>query len=60
MSYPKWVPRAPHVGPVLCQDEVEEKQLLDDWATEQKAAAKAAKAEADAAAKAAKAGADLT
>jgi len=32
MSYSKWVTRAPGIGAVLCVDEAEEKQLLDDWA----------------------------
>lgn len=32
MSYPKWVTRAPGIGAVLCLDESEEKELLDDWA----------------------------
>lgn len=38
MSYPKWVQRAPHIGAVLVQDEAEEKQLLDDWKSQQAAA----------------------
>lgn len=35
MSYPKWVQRAPHIGAVLCLTEEEEKQLLDDWKSQQ-------------------------
>lgn len=35
MTYPKWVSRAPGIGPVLCQNEAEEKKLLDDWKSEQ-------------------------
>lgn len=31
--YPKWVQRAPEIGAVLCLNEAEERQLLDDWAT---------------------------
>lgn len=54
MSYPKWIQRAPHVGPVLCASEDEEKQLQADWKAELEANAKeaaAAKAKADAEAK---------
>jgi len=36
MTYPKWVQRAPDIGAVLCLDEAEEKQLLDDWAARDK------------------------
>lgn len=60
MSYPKWVQRSPNVGPVLCQDEAEEKALLDDWKAQEKARAKAQAealaAELKAAEEAAKAG----
>lgn len=31
MTYPKWVQRAPDIGPVLCLTPEDEKQLLDDW-----------------------------
>lgn len=34
MNYPKWVQREQQVGPVLCLNEQEEKQLLSDWAAE--------------------------
>lgn len=58
--YPKWITRAPGIGPVLVLSEKEEKQVMEDWETEQlelveKAAAeaKAAAAEAKAAAQAA-------
>jgi hypothetical protein len=51
--YPKWITRATGIGPVLVLNEKEEKQLLDDWDTEQLALAEAAAAEAKAAALAA-------
>lgn len=51
--YPKWITRAPGIGPVLVLNEKEEKQLQDDWDTEQLAIAEAAAAEAKAAALAA-------
>lgn len=49
--YPKWITRAPGIGPVLVQDEKEEKQLRGDWDAEQLALAEeaAAQAKADAA-----------
>jgi hypothetical protein len=47
MSYPKWVQREPTIGAVLCLNEAEEKKLLDDWAAEKAAQAKAAEAEAE-------------
>jgi len=49
--YPKWITRAPGIGPVLVQDETEEKQLREDWDAEQLALAEeaAAQAKADAA-----------
>jgi hypothetical protein len=48
--YPKWITRAQGIGPVLVQDEKAEKQLRDDWDTEQLELAEAAAAEAKAAA----------
>lgn len=51
--YPKWITRANGIGPVLVLNEKEEKQLMDDWDTEQLAIAEAAAAEAKAAALAA-------
>lgn len=48
--YPKWITRAPGIGPVLVQSEKEEKALLDDWETEQLEQAEKAAAEAKAAA----------
>lgn len=51
--YPKWITRATGIGPVLVLNEKEEKQLLNDWDTEQLALAEAAAAEAKAAALAA-------
>lgn len=51
--YPKWITRANGIGPVLVLNEKEEKQLMDDWDTEQLALAEAAAAEAKAAALAA-------
>ena len=52
MEYPKWITRAPGIGPVLVTSAAEEKQLLDDWDAEQVAKAEeaAAAAKADAAA----------
>lgn len=48
--HPKWITRAPGIGPVLVQSEKEEQKLLDDWETEQleltEAAAASAKADA--------------
>lgn len=51
--YPKWITRAQGIGPVLVQNEKEEKQLQDDWDTEQLELAETAAAEAKAAAQAA-------
>jgi len=51
--YPKWITRAQGIGPVLVQDEKEEKQLRDDWDTEQLELAEKAAADAKAAALAA-------
>ena len=48
--YPKWITRAQGIGPVLVQDEKEEKQLREDWDAEQLAIAEEAAAEAKAAA----------
>lgn len=47
-EYPKWVTRAEGIGPVLCRNEKEERELLNAWDTEQEAKAQA---EADAAKK---------
>lgn len=58
-GYPKWVQRAPHVGPVLCLTAAEEKHMLDDWNAEQVKAAEEAKAKAEAEAKEAKEAAEL-
>lgn len=58
-GYPKWVQRAPYIGPVLCTTAAEEKQLLGDWETEQVKAAEEAKTKAEAEAKEAKAEAEL-
>lgn len=38
-EYPKWVKRAEHIGPVLCRNEKEERELLNSWDTEQEAIA---------------------
>lgn len=46
-EYPKWVKRDEHVGPVLCLNEKQERELLNAWETEQ---AEKAEAEAKAAA----------
>lgn len=46
--YPKWITRAPGIGPVLVQSEKEEKALQEDWDTEQLELAEAAAAEAKA------------
>lgn len=51
--YPKWITRAPGIGPVLVLNEKEEKQLLEDWEVEQLELAEKATAEAKAAAVAA-------
>lgn len=51
--YPKWITRAQGIGPVLVQSEKEEKQLQDDWDTEQLELAEKAAADAKAAAQAA-------
>lgn len=51
--YPKWITRAPGIGPVLVQSEKEEQKLLDEWETEQLELAEKAAAEAKAAAQAA-------
>ena len=48
--YPKWITRAPGIGPVLVQNEKEEQTLRDDWDTEQLELAEAAASEAKAAA----------
>ena len=45
-EYPKWVTRAEGIGPVLCRNEKEERELLNAWETEQ---AEKAEAEAQAA-----------
>ncbi|UOF78621.1 hypothetical protein [Bacteriophage sp.] len=42
-EYPKWVQRDAHIGPVLCVNEKQERELLNSWETEQ-----AEKAEAEA------------
>lgn len=34
-EYPKWVQRDPSIGPVLCRNEKEERELLNAWDTEQ-------------------------
>lgn len=47
-EYPKWVTRAEGIGPVLCRNEKEERELLNAWDTEQEAKAQS---EADAAKK---------
>lgn len=47
-EYPKWVKRDEHIGPVLCRNEKEERELLNAWETEQ---AEKAEAEAEAAKK---------
>lgn len=52
--YPAWVQRAPHIGPVLCQNAAEEKKLMDDWNAEQLVQAEAATEAAEADAEAAK------
>lgn len=57
--YPKWVQRAPHIGPVLCLNAAEEKKLLDDWDAEQLAVAQEAAAAAEQLAKDAKAQAEI-
>jgi len=51
--YPKWITRAPGIGPVLVQSEKEEKALQEDWDVEQLELAEKAAAEAKAAAQAA-------
>ena len=40
-EYPKWVKRAEDIGPVLCRNEKEERELLNSWDTEQEAIAQA-------------------
>jgi hypothetical protein len=47
-EYPKWVTRAEGIGPVLCRNEKEERELLNAWETEQ---VEKAEAEAEAAKK---------
>ena len=47
-EYPKWVKRDEHIGPVLCRNEKEERELLNAWETEQ---VEKAEAEAEAAKK---------
>lgn len=47
-EYPKWVQRDPSIGPVLCRNEKEERELLNAWETEQ---VEKAEAEAEAAKK---------
>lgn len=59
-EYPKWVQRAPHIGPVLCRNKAEEDQLLADWHAEQEAEARKAAEAAEAEAAAAKEQAELT
>lgn len=51
-EFPKWVQRAPYIGPVLILNAKEEQQLITDWDAEQLAKAEedAASAKADAAA----------
>ena len=51
--YPKWITRAPGIGAVLVLNDAEEKQLQDDWDTEQLELAEKAAADAKAAALAA-------
>ena len=51
--YPKWITRAQGIGPVLVQNENEEKSLMDDWNAEQLEMAEKAAAEAKAVAQAA-------
>jgi hypothetical protein len=53
--YPKWITRATGIGPVLVLNEKEEKQLLEDWGTEQLPPPEAAAVEAEKAAKLAQA-----
>jgi hypothetical protein len=36
-DYPKWVQRAPDIGPVLCLTAEEEKRVLAEWEVEQAA-----------------------
>lgn len=59
-EYPKWVQRAPTIGPVLCANAKEEKELLDNWDAEKLAEAEAATAEAQAGAAQAEEAAKLT
>jgi hypothetical protein len=40
-NYPKWVQRAPDIGPVLCLTAEEEKRVLAEWEAEQAAKAQA-------------------
>ena len=56
--YPKWITRAPGIGPVLVQNEKEEQELVEDWEAEQLEQAEKATAEAKAVALAAKADAE--
>lgn len=48
MEYPKWITRAPGIGPVLVQNGKEEQELTDAWEAEQ---LEKAEAEAEAAKK---------
>ena len=40
-EYPKWVQRDPSIGPVLCLNEKQERELLNTWDAEQEAKAQA-------------------
>ncbi len=40
-EYPKWVQREAHIGPVLCRNAKEEKDLIDGWEQEKLEAAEA-------------------
>ena len=53
MTYPKWITRAPGIGPVLAMSEKEETKLLEDWETELLELAEADAAAAKAAAQSA-------
>lgn len=59
-DFPKWVQRAPDIGPVLCANQKEEDKLRSDWDAEQLAKAEAATAEAQADAAQAEEAAKLT
>lgn len=47
IDYPKWVKRAPDIGPVLCLTADEEKTLMDDWNNFRLEVAEQAAAEAE-------------